>query len=131
MFCPASKFCRINCKIETINNVMVTVMILEGKNCFLKNFCNCFGEAPNVINKIISSLAEAIVSCMNKVNISKANKSIKPPITHDVMTTIFMIPLNFSNLVFSEFVERWCCDKYSINCGLEASLVCMITLEGC
>ena len=43
-------------------NAMAVMIILEGKNCLIKNLFNCKGEAPNVSNSSISVLQDEMVN---------------------------------------------------------------------
>jgi hypothetical protein len=68
--------------------IMIT---LPGRNCFIRNFESCFGDAPNVTSNPISCLADEMVSWMNNEKTNKANKSIVAPVIHDALTMVFTI----------------------------------------
>lgn len=87
--------------MQTITTEKSIINRFEGKNCRIKNNCNCLGEAPSVSNSFISSLQELIVSCMKSVKMRIAKTNISNPVTPEILTTRSTTCLYLLNLVLS------------------------------
>ena len=87
IFCDCKKLCSMNCNAAKMINTIIDMTMFGGKNCFIKNACNCLGDAPSVMSKLISSLQDATVNSINNVKISKANNNINAPVNHEIFTT--------------------------------------------
>lgn len=97
-----------NCNNPSNTNEMEIIHAFTGKNRFIKKRLSCAGDVPSVINRLISALQDAMVSCINKVKINRANNSISDPLIPDMATTVSTIFLYLLNLVFSASVVNWC-----------------------
>src|SRR6266542_2885544 len=130
MRCDCSQPLSKNCSRANTAKTIIVIMIFGGKNCFIKNRCNCFGAAQSVTSYLISSLLDATVNWMNNVNMSRANKSITNPVIHEIFTTASSICLYLLKRVLSASVVRPWLSKYFTSSGLPGSLVRITMRDG-